>query len=484
MLEQEDPQWYLENATLNPNAPFTGGVAKWEAIVYDDGTTYEGLAREGLYGDKIPHGKGTYIMGASGRLPWEPPVMDEDGNIITDPSRGDVKGDKYEGELWGGKPHGLGTYTKLDGTVYRGEFRDGEKSGCGMEVRWGQYMKALEEGTSEEEARKQLMSSRRLITMGKYKNNRLMNNAIPAADMPQGKKMVEAGTIGDLGMCSIEEVRGTVEEVNSVTLKTRMFQFKPDGDVLNMFHSASKTGVPATMLNDPLYYPPGTEFLKPGPAGQLGAIPDNEGFKKELVKAASNWKRIHDMYNFEYKPTPGSMEAKARDFAEKQKTEVDVEGALYEHFLEGIRKGVIKPNKLSFEDFVSMYEAKQKRKEAGDSQFSRSDASMDLDELDEDDSDDEEDLEEEEEEDEEPEPVKGGKRQGKQSAFGSLSMGISHGQRALSQAFGKWSRRAMPKASFAQFASKFQPFSNRDKDRRAPVATLSLACSLPGPGRS
>jgi len=484
-LEQEDPQWYLENATLNPIAPFTGGVAKWEAIVYDDGTTYEGLAREGLYGDKIPHGKGTYIMGASGRLPWEPPVMDEDGNIITDPSRGDVRGDKYEGELWGGKPHGLGTYTKLDGTVYRGEFRDGEKSGCGMEVRWGQYMKALEEGTSEEEARKQLMSSRRLITMGKYKNNRLMNNAIPAADMPQGKKMVEAGTIGDLGMCSVEEVRGTVEEVNSVTLRTRMFQFKPEGDVLNMFHSASKTGVPATMLNDPIYYPPGTEFMKPGPAGQLGAVPENKGFKKEMVKAAANWKRIHDLYNFEYKPTPGSIEAEAREFAKKQKTEIDLEGALYEHFLKGIRTGIIKPNKVSFEDFVAMYEAKQRRKKAEDSlEMPGAGTELDLNELDDDDdSDDEEDFDEDEEEDE-IKVESGGKRQGKKSPFGSLSMGISHGQRALSQAFGTWSRRAMPKASFGQFARKFQSFVRPDSDKRAPFAALSLSCSLPCPRQS
>eukprot|EP00894_Picocystis_sp_ML_P005038 jgi/Pico_ML_1/55555/g1225.t2 len=277
-LEQEDPQWYLENATLNPIAPFTGGVAKWEAIVYDDGTTYEGLAREGLYGDKIPHGKGTYIMGASGRLPWEPPVMDEDGNIITDPSRGDVRGDKYEGELWGGKPHGLGTYTKLDGTVYRGEFRD--------------------------------------------------------------------------------------------------------------------------------------EFMKPGPAGQLGAVPENKGFKKEMVKAAANWKRIHDLYNFEYKPTPGSIEAEAREFAKKQKTEIDLEGALYEHFLKGIRTGVIKPNKVSFEDFVAMYEAKQRRKKAEDSlEMPGAGTELDLNELDDDDdSDDEEDFDEDEEEDE-IKVESGGKRQ-------------------------------------------------------------------------
>eukprot|EP00894_Picocystis_sp_ML_P005039 jgi/Pico_ML_1/55556/g1225.t1 len=199
-LEQEDPQWYLENATLNPIAPFTGGVAKWEAIVYDDGTTYEGLARE--------------------------------------------------------------------------------------------------------------------------------------------------------------------------------------------------------------------EFMKPGPAGQLGAVPENKGFKKEMVKAAANWKRIHDLYNFEYKPTPGSIEAEAREFAKKQKTEIDLEGALYEHFLKGIRTGVIKPNKVSFEDFVAMYEAKQRRKKAEDSlEMPGAGTELDLNELDDDDdSDDEEDFDEDEEEDE-IKVESGGKRQ-------------------------------------------------------------------------
>lgn len=451
--------------------------------MYDDGTTYEGLAREGLYGDKIPHGKGTYIMGASGRLPWEPPIMDEDGNIITDPNRGDVRGDKYEGELWGGKPHGLGTYTKLDGTVYRGEFRDGEKSGCGMEIRWGQYMKSLEEGTSEEEARKQLMSSRRFITMGKYKNNRLMNNAIPAADMPQGKRMVEAGTIGDLGMCSVEEVRGTVEEVNSVTLRTRMFQYKPEGDVLNMFHSASQTGVPATILNDPLYYPPGTEFLKPGPAGQLGAVPQDKLFRKELGKAASNWKRIHDLYNFDYKPIPGSEQAKALELAEKEKTESDLEASLYEHFLRGIKAGVIRPDKLSFEDFMTMYEAKQRQSKAEEevSSLMGPDTRLDLEEFEEEDEefDEEEDEDEDIEEDVAEKSKPAGISKSRSPPFSSLTLSISKGQRALSCAFESLAKRAVPKANFWKFAQKTKcPSGPRESEGR-PFAVLSLSCMLP-----
>lgn len=66
--------------------------------------------------------------------------------------------------------------------------------------------------------------------------------------------------------------RGTVQEVDEVLTKARMFQHKPDGDVTFMtFQDAQST--PITTFQDPLHYPHNTQFLAPG------TIPCHEGLR-------------------------------------------------------------------------------------------------------------------------------------------------------------------------------------------------------------
>ncbi len=58
-------------------------------------------------------------------------------------------------------------------------------------------------------------------------------------------------------------VRGTLQEVEEVLTRSRMFQFKPDGDVTLMAVQDAK-GIPITTFQDPLHYPHHTKFLAPG----------------------------------------------------------------------------------------------------------------------------------------------------------------------------------------------------------------------------
>ena len=57
--------------------------------------------------------------------------------------------------------------------------------------------------------------------------------------------------------------RGTVQEVDEILTKARMFQFKPDGDVTFMTFQDAQ-GKPITTFQDPLHYPHNTKFLAPG----------------------------------------------------------------------------------------------------------------------------------------------------------------------------------------------------------------------------
>ena len=66
--------------------------------------------------------------------------------------------------------------------------------------------------------------------------------------------------------------RGTLEEVDSLLSKARMFQNKPEGEVTLRFKQ-DKQGVPVPLQQDPIHYPFGTGFLMPGPAGQCLPIP-------------------------------------------------------------------------------------------------------------------------------------------------------------------------------------------------------------------
>ena len=72
--------------------------------------------------------------------------------------------------------------------------------------------------------------------------------------------------------------------------------------------------MPLNLLQDPLHYPYGTKFLAPGPMGQCYNLPDDEKLKKVLFNHAKNYQRIHDMYNLDYDPPPGSNLYKALEY--------------------------------------------------------------------------------------------------------------------------------------------------------------------------
>ena len=57
--------------------------------------------------------------------------------------------------------------------------------------------------------------------------------------------------------------RGTLQEVEEVLTRARMFQYKPDGDVTFMAVQDAK-GIPISTFQDPLHYPHNTKFLAPG----------------------------------------------------------------------------------------------------------------------------------------------------------------------------------------------------------------------------
>ena len=65
-------------------------------------------------------------------------------------------------------------------------------------------------------------------------------------------KLSSVNTLVDKGV--LWRYRGTVQEVDEILTKARMFQYKPDGDVTFMtFQDAH--GMPITTFQDPLHYP-------------------------------------------------------------------------------------------------------------------------------------------------------------------------------------------------------------------------------------
>lgn len=96
----------------------------------------------------LPHGKGTYTK-ADGTL-FEGEFYDGycTGNATVTYTNGDV----YIGEVDHEIRNGFGKYIKNDGTVYEGEFRDGEKNGFGKtsfangSVYIGEYKSSIKSG--------------------------------------------------------------------------------------------------------------------------------------------------------------------------------------------------------------------------------------------------------------------------------------------------------------------------------------------------
>eukprot|EP00210_Caulerpa_lentillifera_P001035 g998.t1 len=275
-----DPQAYLQRSN-HPYAPFPGNALTWESYVYDDGTTYEGLCRE-----EVPHGKGALVVGnGSG------------GGFQTA-----KKGDCYEGEFQGGFAHGLGQYISFeDEEVYRGEFYAGKRQGCGMLLDIGPYLDLLED---EEDAHDAWEASKDEI----YSNAKLgtwRKDYFVADPDPKGQRY-----------CHVNEIKGTLEEIDSLLTHVRMFKWKPDGEVTFLF-AQDGNGMPLNLMQDPLHYPYGTKFMAPGPLGQCHDVPEDEELYKTMSLHAENYRKIHDMYNLDYDPKPGSTLYKALEYHNK-----------------------------------------------------------------------------------------------------------------------------------------------------------------------
>ena len=79
---------------------------------------------------------------------------------------------------------------------------------------------------------------------------------MPSAPQPSCVSRNFSGSAG--AVC-----RGVLQELDSVVTRTRMFQYKPDGEVT--FRMAQDAvGLPAPLMQDPIHYPHGTKFMAPG----------------------------------------------------------------------------------------------------------------------------------------------------------------------------------------------------------------------------
>jgi len=117
--------------------------AENKTILFENADKYSG-ALSGY----LPHGKGT-LTTAEGTI-FEGDFYEGycTGNATISYKNGDV----YIGEVNHSKREGFGKYIKADGTVYEGSFRDGEKNGIGRtaftdgSVYIGQYKDSIKDG--------------------------------------------------------------------------------------------------------------------------------------------------------------------------------------------------------------------------------------------------------------------------------------------------------------------------------------------------
>ena len=203
----KDPQWWLAGS-VHPYAPFVGNALKWESYVYDDGSTYEGTMLL-----DVPHGKGTIIFGNGF------------GGGIQRPE----KNDKYEGEFDTGFAHGLAQYTHTSkGKLFKGEYNIGQRHGCGAEYDMNPFLKKVKGGidpnTAWEETKDTIES--------KAKYGTWLRDAFFTGPDESGR------------WCHIKEIKGTIQEVDEVVNKVKMFQYKPDGEVTIRLHAMQKVSQP------------------------------------------------------------------------------------------------------------------------------------------------------------------------------------------------------------------------------------------------
>ncbi|KAK9805746.1 hypothetical protein WJX73_005145 [Symbiochloris irregularis] len=282
--DPDNPQAYLEGSN-HPYAPFPGNALKWESFVFADGTSYEGLMREG-----IPHMKGNLVIGngTGGGM---------DAKVVQ-------RGDKYEGEFNGGFVEGLGMHTSVGGEVYKGQYALGKRHGCGMTYNLAPLQRLLSQGVEPDKAWERVgQRIQDRIVYGRWYEDERVDRAPAEFGKP----------------CSIPEIKLMARAVDSVVTRARMFAYKPDGQATIMMLQDA-TGIPIPVMQDPLHYPHGTRFLAPGPLGQCHPLPDDEHLKEQMRLHARNTLKIHNAYNIPYKVQPGSDLDKAIKHHEQKQT--------------------------------------------------------------------------------------------------------------------------------------------------------------------
>eukprot|EP01023_Acetabularia_acetabulum_P046691 TRINITY_DN4845_c0_g1_i12.p2 TRINITY_DN4845_c0_g1~~TRINITY_DN4845_c0_g1_i12.p2 ORF type:complete len:420 (+),score=92.78 TRINITY_DN4845_c0_g1_i12:938-2197(+) len=279
-----NPQEYLEGSH-HPYAPFTGNAYTWESWVYDDGTTYEGLAKE-----DVPHNKGVMIMGE---------------RVGAGIQKGRA-GDMYEGEFEAGWAHGLGMYSSAKGELYKGEYLVGKRHGCGVLYDLRPLYSKIKKGVSPAEAWQQTQKTIQDKSMwGTWDQDFFVSEPTE-----------------DARYCHLAEVMGTLIEVDDVVMRSRMFRWKPDGEAT--YRNAQDTnGTPINTMQHPILYPHSTGFMAPGPMGQAHPLPDDENIRNQMYKHAVNFQRIHDSYNLDYEVVPGSDLDRAMKWHEQEEIRKD-----------------------------------------------------------------------------------------------------------------------------------------------------------------
>lgn len=101
---------------------------------------------------------------------------------------------------------------------------------------------------------------------------------------------IEDNFVGDYGACDAGKALATAERAEIVAEQARDFMYKPDGDV------GYKMGL--ALEQEPQIYAMGSEYLMPGPAGNLRKVPDDPRVRQALVAQARRALSIWRSCNF------------------------------------------------------------------------------------------------------------------------------------------------------------------------------------------
>ncbi|MEW5318160.1 MAG: hypothetical protein WDW38_009405 [Sanguina aurantia] len=108
-------------------------------------------------------------------------------------------------------------------------------------------------------------------------------------------------------LCDLAEILGTVEEARQIVNRARLWRWKPYGEA-TIQKLQDGNGAPVNTMQDPIHYPHGTKFMAPGPMGQCHPLPNDVAILSEMTKVAANYQSLHNMYNFDWDPEPGSVQ--------------------------------------------------------------------------------------------------------------------------------------------------------------------------------